>query len=83
MRLEDFLMQLQADIRERMVDGDAPPYSEMVFAELVMDHMAEIGMTSDPVVCHYAARVDRAELRLSGYAVSRDDEQLDLFVSLY
>jgi hypothetical protein len=83
MKLEEFLMQLQADIRERMVDGDAPPYSEMVFAELVMDHMAEIGMTSDPVVCHYAARVDRAELRLSGYAVSRDDEQLDLFVSLY
>jgi hypothetical protein len=83
MTLEDFLRRLQADIAERMADGDAPPYSEMVFAELVMDHMAEIGMTSDPVVCHYAARVDRAELRLSGYAVSRDDEQLDLFVSLY
>lgn len=83
MTLEDFLKQIQTDIRERMADGDAPPYSEMVFAELVMDHMAEIGMTSDPVVCHYAARVDRAELRLSGYAVSRDDEQLDLFVSLY
>ncbi|WP_270933289.1 AIPR family protein [Falsiroseomonas oryzae] len=83
MTVEDFLKQLQTDIRERMAEGDAPPYSEMVFAELVMDHMAEIGMTSDPVVCHYAARVDRAELRLSGYAVSRDDEQLDLFVSLY
>lgn len=83
MTLEDFLNQLQTDIRERMAEGDAPPYTEMVFAELVMEHMAEIGMTSDPVVCHYAARVDRAELRLSGYAVSRDDEQLDLFVSLY
>ena len=45
--------------------------------------MAEIGMTSDAVPCHYAARVDRAELRLSGYAASRDNEQLDLFVSLY
>lgn len=83
MTLEDFLTQLQADIGERMVSGDAPPYTEMVFAELVMDHMAEIGMTSDPVVCHYDAMVDRAKLRLSGYAVSRDDEQLDLFVSLY
>lgn len=83
MTLEDFLTQLQADIRERIESGDAPPYTEMVFAEYVMNHMAEIGMTSDPVTCHYAARVDRAELRLSGYAVSRDDEQLDLFVSLY
>jgi hypothetical protein len=83
MTLDEFLGQLQADIRERMESGDAPPYSEMVFAEHVMDHMAEIGMTSDPVTCHYDAIVDRTKLRLSGYAVSRDDEQLDLFVSLY
>ena len=83
MILEEFLVQLQADIRERMESGDAPPYSEIVFAEYVMDHMAEIGMTSDPVTCHYDAMVDRAKLRLSGYAVSSDDEQLDLFVSLY
>lgn len=83
MTLDEFLGQLQADIRERMESGDAPPYSEMVFAEHVMDHMAEIGMTSDPVTCHYDAMVDRTKLRLSGYAVSRDDEQLDLFVSLY
>jgi len=83
MTLEEFLNQLQADIRERIESGDAPPYTEMVFAEYVMNHMAEVGMTSDPVTCHYAARVDKTELRLSGYAVSRDDEQLDLFVSLY
>ena len=83
MTLQEFLTQFQADIRERMESGDAPPYSEMVFAEYVMDHMAEIGMTSDPVTCHYDAIVDRAKLRLSGYAVSRDDQQLDFFVSLY
>lgn len=83
MTLEEFHLQLQADIRERMQSGEAPPYSELVFAETVMEHMAEVGITSDPVVCHYAARIDKAELRLSGYAVSRDDEQLDLFVTLY
>src|SRR4051794_6847460 len=83
MTLEDFLTQLQAEIRDRMESGDAPPYTEIVFTEYVMDHMAQIGMTSDPVTCHYDAIVDRAKLRLSGYAVSRDGEQLDLFVSLY
>jgi hypothetical protein len=83
MTLEEFLTQFQTEIRERMESGDASPYSEMVFAEHVMDHMAQIGMTSDPVTCHYDAVVDRAKLRLSGYAVSQDGEQLDLFVSLY
>ena len=48
-----------------------------------MQHMSEIGMTFEPVVCHYAAKVGNANLRLSGYAVSEEADQLDLFVSLY
>ena len=47
-----------------------------------MQHMSEIGMTFEPVVCHYSAKVGNANLRLSGYAVYEAD-QLDLFVSLY
>lgn len=83
MTLEDFLAQTQSDVRERMEGEGASPYSETAFTERAMEHMAEIGMTMDPQPCHYSARVDRAELRLSGYAVSEDGEQLDLFVSLY
>lgn len=83
MTLDEFLTQTRSEIRERMDAEGGHPYSEMAFAERAMEHMADIGMTSDPVTCHYSARVERAELRLSGYAVGSDDDQLDLFVSLY
>ncbi|MFD1693563.1 hypothetical protein ACFSHR_25210 [Azotobacter chroococcum] len=40
-------------------------------------------MTFEPVVCHFDRKVGNANLRLSGYAMSEDADQLDLFVSLY
>ncbi|MCP5245959.1 MAG: AIPR family protein [Burkholderiales bacterium] len=88
MELEDFLRQtqseVQAEISERFdASGEAYPYPESVFAEIVMQHMCEIGMTFEPEVCHYSARIGNAQLRLSGFAVSDDADQLDLFVSLY
>ena len=33
MTLEEFLVQTQAEIRERMEANDASPYSEMIFTE--------------------------------------------------
>ena len=88
MELDEFLRQTQAEVRSHIGDrlgesGGDYPYPESVFAEVVMDHMSEIGMTFEPAVCHYMARVGNAALRLSGYAVSDDADQLDLFVSLY
>lgn len=81
MDLRDFLRETQAEVRAQMSDGS--PFEEMVFSEVVMQHMAEIGMTFEPVVCHFQGRVGNANLRLSGYAMSDDADQLDLFVSLY
>jgi hypothetical protein len=81
MQLEEFLRETQGEVRAQMNDGS--PYAELVFAEVVMQHMAEIGMTFEPVVCHYQGRVGNAVLRLTGYAMSDDADQLDLFVSLY
>src|SRR5664280_852860 len=88
MDLAEFLAQTQAEVRseigERLGTPDALyPYKESVFAEVVMEHMSTIGMTFDPRVCHYSATVGRANVRLSGYALSDDADQLDLFVSLY
>src|ERR671937_826557 len=88
MELVDFLRQTQTELRseigERLGNSkDVYPYPESVFAEIVMQHMSEVGMTFEPQVCHYAARVGNANLRLSGYAMSEDGDQLDLFVSLY
>jgi hypothetical protein len=54
-----------------------------VFTEVVTRHMADIGMTFEPEICHYSARVGEGMLRLSGYALSDDLDQLDLYVSLY
>ena len=81
MDLGDFLRETQADVRAQMADGS--PFAEIVFSEIVMEHMAEIGMTFEPVPCHYQGKVGNATLRLSGYAVSDEQDQLDLFVSLY
>lgn len=76
-----FLRETQAEVRAGMNDG--APYAEMVFSEVVMQHMLEIGMTFEPVVCHFQGKMGNANLRLSGYAMSDDADQLDLFVSLY
>jgi len=88
MELEEFLRQTQAEVRaeigERINSTEsAYPYPESVFAEVVMQHMSEIGMTFEPNVCHYAAKVGTANVRLSGFSISEDSDQLDLFVSLY
>ena len=81
MELAEFLRETQATVRAQMQDGAL--YEELVYANIVMDHMAEIGMTFEPVQCHLEGKVGNAILRLSGYALSDDNDQLDLFVSLY
>lgn len=81
MDLTEFLRETQASVRSQMREGAL--YEELVFAGVVMEHMAEIGMTSEPVECHFEGKVGNANLRLSGYSVSEDGDKLDLFVSLY
>lgn len=86
MTLEEFLAQTQSDVRgqvsDRMVAGSYVT-ADAAFTEIVMAHMAEIGMTFDPRVLHVERKVGTATLRLSGFAVSDDADQIDLFVSIY
>ena len=81
MNLPEFLRETQAAVRSQMRDGAL--YEELVFSGIVMDHMSEIGMTFEPVECHYEGKVGNANLRLSGWSLSDEGDQLDLFVSLY
>ncbi|MBB3231369.1 AIPR family protein [Halomonas stenophila] len=81
MTLEEFLEETRAEVAAQMSEGS--PFAELVFSEVVMEHLAEAGMTFEPNSCHFESRVGRANLRLSGYAMSEDADQLDLFVSLY
>ena len=81
MTLDEFLEETRAEIAVQMSDGS--PFAELVFCEVVMQHLVEVGMTFEPVVCHFQGKVGNANLKLSGYAMSDDADQLDLFVSLY
>lgn len=81
MDLTEFLRETQAAVRSQMRDGAL--YEELVFSGIVMEHMSEIGMTFEPVECHFEGKVGNANLRLSGYSLSEESDQLDLFVSLY
>lgn len=88
MELEEFLLQTRAEVKEEIADrlsvpGGDYPYEEKIFTEVVMQHMSDIGMTFEPEACHYERTIGNAKLRLGGYAVSEDADQLDLFVSLY
>jgi len=86
MTLEEFLVQTQADVQAqisgRLAEGGWLP-AEAAFTEVVMNHLSEIGLTSDPRVLHVERKIGGGVLRLSGYAVSEEADQLDLFVSLW
>ncbi|SEQ44740.1 AIPR protein [Ectothiorhodospira magna] len=81
MTLEDFFAETRAEIAAQMSDGS--PFAELVFCEVVMQHLVDAGMTFEPVICHFQGKIGNANLRLSGYAISEECDQLDLFVSLY
>lgn len=80
----NFRSDLQATIAERVEAGEGLfPSEELVFAEKVMEHVAETGICEEPVVCHWSGKVGNAKLRITGYAVSADETALDLFVTHY
>ena len=88
MSLEDFhrnfRSDLQATIAERIEAGEGPfPSEELVFAEKVMEHVAETGICEEPIVCHWNGKVGNAKLRITGFAISADETALDLFVTHY
>jgi hypothetical protein len=80
----NFRSDLQTIIAERVEAGEGPfPSDELVFAEMVMEHVAETGICETPTVCHWSGKVGNAKLRITGYALSSDETALDLFVTHY
>jgi hypothetical protein len=88
MLLNDFLSALHREVRER-VDLEADPangeirFPETVFTEIFAGWMAERGIIHEPQDCRFSATIDGQAIRLSGYALSDELDQLDLFVSIY
>jgi hypothetical protein len=84
MELIDFLRQIRIEVQDQVNNPDGgTPYEEQAFTEIFMKHMEEIGMTFEPIPCHHETTIRNAKLRLSGYALSDDADQMDLFVSLH
>jgi len=86
--LHDFHKQLQDDIREQKIartelGADGPPYEELIFSEIVINHMAENGMTTEPQLCHFATKLGNSLLKITGFTLSEESDQLDLFVCVY
>ena len=53
--LSDFLRETRAEVKSQISEGAL--YEELVFASVVMAHMSEIGMTYEPVECHFEGTV--------------------------
>lgn len=92
MTLEEFHRNFRSDLQTTIAErvgggnggGDDPfPAEELVFAELVMEHLAEAGICDEATVCYWTGRIGNAQLRVSGYALSPDETALDLFVTHY
>ena len=92
MTLEEFHRNFRSDMQSIIADragggggeeGDPFPAEELVFAELVMEHIAAAGICDEPTVCYWTGRIGNARLRITGYALSLDETALDLFVTHY
>ena len=89
MELTDFFHQLQAEIKATIAEqlGTTEyeyPFPELAFAEHVIQHMISAGMTFDSAtICHHQGKAGNAILKVTGYALSEDCDQLNLLISLY
>jgi hypothetical protein len=90
MEIEDFLFSMQDEVRTTVNSGSVHDpagtlkFEELVFTELMVKHMADIGMTyEEHEFCYFNAKVKNANVRLNGWALSENAESLDLYVSLY
>ncbi len=88
MSLDDFHRNYRSDIQtivnERIASDEGPfPSEELVFAEMVMEHISQVGISDSPVICHWNGTIGNAKLRITGYALSADETALDLFVTHY
>lgn len=80
----NFRSDLQTTIAERVEAGEGPfPSEELIFAEKVMEHVADTGICDEPTICHWNGKIGNAKLRITGYALSADETALDLFVTHY
>lgn len=82
--LKAFLSTLGAEVRDRAhaIDG-TPEFTENAFTEYLLDWLEENGVVANARVIHHEGRWNRAVMKVNGYAISDDEDVLDVFASLY
>lgn len=82
--LSSFAFVLLEEVRTRALgDAEGAEFTENAFVETVSEHLAEIGMIDNPVVCFHQGRLDAGGIRLNGYAIPDDGERIDLLVAIF
>lgn len=83
-KLAEFAEFLENDIQDRSLgDAEGADFKEEAFVGLVTDNLAEIGMIDNPVVCFHRGGAGNSAFRLNGYAVTDDEERLDVVIADY
>lgn len=90
MEINEFLASMQDEVKTTVNSGiglgsdSSVKIEELVFTEIMVKHMADIGMTyEEHEFCYFNAKVKNANVRLNGWALDEHAENLDLYVSLY
>ena len=82
--LADFASYLQDEVRDRALgDAEGAEFEENSFVDLVAEHLSEIGMIDNPIVCFHQGRLGNRIFGLNGYATSDDGERIDLIVAVF
>ncbi|WP_292600470.1 AIPR family protein [Mesorhizobium sp.] len=79
-----FAESLAAEAADRALgDIEAGEFTENAFVQLVCEHLAEIGMLEDPVICYHTGNVGAGLVRLNGFAASDESDRIDLLVAIH
>jgi hypothetical protein len=82
--IAEFAASLAVEVKDRALGtADGAEFMENSFVEVVAEHLAEIGMLDNPVVCFHQGRFGAGGVRLNGYAIPEDAERIDLLVAIF
>jgi hypothetical protein len=84
--LAGFIADFNAELLNRSsgADGTVPDFKENVFTELMLEALSDqVGITENAVSTYFEGVVERGRSKINGYAISDDEDSLDLFVSIF
>lgn len=82
--LAAFSVMLAGEVTDRALGtAEGVSWTENAFVDVVSEHLADIGMLDNPVVCFHQGKLGSGGIRLNGYAVPDDGDRLDLLIAIY